>query len=125
MACSQVGDEETKIEGRILYQEFDTWSPWISSDSPVSRIQVFISHLFLLNLTWSLFLQRQEAFGAEMDLLLPIVIGAVTAFTLLLLVTILIVKKKKSQLKYDTEKAEGHSDESQKLKSEEKFTSTR
>ena len=71
------------------------------------------------------FLQRQEAFGAEMDLLLPIVIGAVTAFTLLLLVTILIVKKKKSQLKYDTEKAQGHSDESQKLKSEEKFTSTR
>ena len=60
-----------------------------------------------------------------MDLLLPIVIGAVTAFTLLLLVTILIVKKKKSQLKYDAEKAEGHSDESQKLKSEEKFTSTR
>ena len=34
----QVGDEETKIEGRILYQEFDTWSPWISSDSPVSRL---------------------------------------------------------------------------------------
>ena len=70
------------------------------------------------------FLQRQEAFGAEMDLLLPIVIGAVAAFTLLLLVTILIVKKKKSQLKYDAEKAEGHSDESQKLKSEEKFTSS-
>ena len=68
-------------------------------------------------------MQRQEAFGAEMDLLLPIVIGAVAAFTLLLLVTILIVKKK-SQLKYDAEKAEGHSDESQKLKSEEKFTSS-
>ena len=71
------------------------------------------------------FLQRQEAFGAEMDLLLPIVIGAVAAFTLLLLVTILIVKKKKSQLKYDAEKADGHSDESQKLKSEEeKITSS-
>ena len=69
-------------------------------------------------------MQRQEAFGAEMDLLLPIVIGAVAAFTLLLLLTILIVKKKKSQLKYDAEKAEGHSDESQKLKSEEKFTSS-
>ena len=45
----QVGDEETKIEGRILYQEFDTWSPWISSDSPVSRLipskmLSFVSH---------------------------------------------------------------------------------
>ena len=55
MACSKVGDEETKIEGRILYQEFDTWSPWISSDSPVSRIQVLIPHLLLLSVTWSLF----------------------------------------------------------------------
>ena len=70
-------------------------------------------------------MQRQEAFGAETDLLLPIVIGAISAFTLLLLVTILIVKKKKSQLKYDAEKAVGQSDESQKLKSEsEKFTSS-
>ena len=28
--------ENTKIEGRIKYQGFDSWSPWISSDVPVS-----------------------------------------------------------------------------------------
>ena len=68
-------------------------------------------------------LQTQEALSAKMGLLLPVVVGSITAATLLLGITILIVKKKKSQLKYDTEKAEGNSDESQKLKSEEKFTS--
>ena len=56
-------------------------------------------------------------------LVLPIVVGAIAAFTLLLLLTVLIVKKKKSQ--YDAEKLEGNSDESQKLKTEETFTSTR
>ena len=55
-------------------------------------------------------------------LVVPIVVGAIAAFTLLLLLTVLIVKKKKSQLKYDAEKLEGHSDESQKLKTEETFT---
>ena len=29
--------ENSKIEGRMRYQGFESWSPWISSDSPVSE----------------------------------------------------------------------------------------
>jgi hypothetical protein len=68
-------------------------------------------------------LQRHAAFGAEIDFLLPIVIGGVMAFSLLLILTIVIVKRKKSMLKYDAEKAEGNTDESQKLKADEKLMS--
>jgi hypothetical protein len=53
---------------------------------------------------------------AEKDVLLVIIVCAIVACILpLILVIILIVRRKKSQLKYDTEKAEGNSDESKKL----------
>ena len=68
-------------------------------------------------------MQTQEALSAKIGLLLPIVVGSITVATLLLGLTILIVRKKKSQLKYDTEKAEGNCEESQKLKADEKFSS--
>ena len=45
------------------------------------------------------------------------------AVSILIILTIIIVTKKKSQIKYDTEKAQGCSEESQKLKTEEKLSS--
>ena len=41
---SQVAEEEFKIEARLQYKDFDAWSPWVSSDSPVRKI----SSAFLL-----------------------------------------------------------------------------
>ena len=68
--------------------------------------------------------QRQEAFGEEIEeLLLPILIGSAMAVSILGLITFLIVTKKKSQIKYDTEKAQGCIEESQKLKTEDKLSS--
>jgi hypothetical protein len=61
-------------------------------------------------------LQRQEALGAEKSLLLLIVIGAVVACALpVILVITVIVRQKKSQRKYDAEKAQGNSDEAKRL----------
>jgi hypothetical protein len=88
----EVPVEDCRIQGRIHYTDFHTWSPWISSDSP-----------------------RQEAFGAQIDFLLPIVAGVMVTAAVLVILTVLIVRRKKSQLKYDAEKAEGDSDESKKL----------
>ena len=48
----QVAEEEFKIEARLHYKDFDAWSPWVSSDSPVKsclQIFLFVSHLFLFN----------------------------------------------------------------------------
>jgi len=96
----EVAEEEFKIEARLHYKDFDAWSPWVSSDSP-----------------------RQEALGSEMDFLLVIIVGAVVACALpIILVVTVVLRQKKSQRKYDTEKAEGNTDESKRLndQSEEK-----
>ena len=112
----QVAEEEFKIEARLHYKDFDAWSPWVSSNSPVGQ-NIFASfssiHLF----------QRQEALGSEMDFLLVIIVGAVVACALpIILVVTVVLRQKKSQRKYDTEKAEGNTDESKRLndQSEEK-----
>ena len=59
-----------------------------------------------------------------MDVLLITVIGTVVAvlLTVILVITV-IVRQKKSKRKYDTEKAQGNTDESKKLneKTEEKI----
>jgi len=96
----EVAEEEFKVEARLHYKDFDAWSPWVSSDSP-----------------------RQEALGSEMDFLLVIIVGAVVACALpIILVVTVVLRQKKSQRKYDTEKAEGNTDESKRLndQSEEK-----
>ena len=67
--------------------------------------------------------QRQEALGSEMDFLLVIIVGAVVACALpIILVVTVVLRQKKSKRKYDTEKAEGNTDESKRLndQSEEK-----
>jgi len=88
-----VPKENTKIEGRIKFKGYDVWSPWISSDSPKT--------------------EKQKA--DENNFLLPIIIGSVIVIALVALIIFLVVRKKKSQLKYDAEKAQGNTDESKKL----------
>ena len=56
--------------------------------------------------------------GKDMAVMLPIILGSVALFLLVVTITICIVKKKKSELKsYDLEKVEGKSEECEKLKS--------
>jgi len=79
------GDNGMKIEGRIKYLGFDSWSPWISTSDPVP-----VGPLS----------------GTESNsLLVPIVIGILVAVVVLCVVIFFIVKRKKSQDKYDAEKA--------------------
>ena len=46
-----------------------------------------------------------------MEILLPIIIGLVTVFLVMIIIAIFIVRIKKSRLKYDLEKTEEKSDE--------------
>lgn len=91
-----VQKENTEIEGRIRYEGYASWSPWISSFSPLKEMQR----------------------GEEIDFLLPIIIGSVIAIAVISLVIFFIVRSKKSQMKYDAEKAEGNTEESKKLNEE-------
>lgn len=61
--------------------------------------------------------------GSEMDFLLVIIVGAVVACALpIILIVTVVLRQRKTQRKYDTEKAEGNTDESKRLneQSEEK-----
>lgn len=51
----------------------------------------------------------------QMNFLLPIIIGSVVALALIVTVIAMVVRSKKVQTNYDTEKANGTSDESRKL----------
>lgn len=91
------GDNGMKIEGRIKYLGFDSWSPWISTSDPVP-----VGPLS----------------GTESNsLLVPIVIGILVAVVVLCVVIFFIVKRKKSQAKYDAEKA-SENEESKRLNPE-------
>lgn len=96
-------EEADKVEGRLHYaaSEENDWSPWASSDAPTMEKQTL----------------------REMNFLLPIIIGSVVALALIITVIFLVVKSKKGQAKYDSEKANGDTDESKKLNdsSEEKI----
>lgn len=96
-------EEGEKVEGRLHYSssQEDDWSPWASSDAPTMEKQTL----------------------QEMNFLLPIIIGSVVALALIITVIFLVLKSKKGQAKYDSEKANGNTDESKKLNesSEEKI----
>ena len=53
--------------------------------------------------------------GKVKDMMLPIILGSVGIFIVLTILTICIVKKKKSQIKYDVEKVNSSCEESEKL----------
>ena len=58
---------------------------------------------------------REKKRGGEFDILLLIIIGSVIALASLTLLVFLVIRNKKSQEKYDEEKADGNTDESKKL----------
>lgn len=82
------------LEGRIKYDGFETWSPWISLSDPLIISQ-----------------------GAtdEGSMLVPIIIGILVAIVVIVIVVFFVVKKKRGQNKYDAEKAVASKDETAKL----------
>jgi len=85
-------DNGIRIEARIKYQGFESWSPWVSTQNPIPEIVVEDGN----------------------SILVPIVIGVLVAVVVLVIVIFFIVKRKKSQDKYETEN--GDASESKKLK---------
>jgi len=88
-------DKGVKIEGRIKYLGFESWSPWISSQSKKPEILL------------------EEGNG----IIVPIVIGALIAVVVLVVLIFFIVRRKKSQNKYDCDKTD--QSENKKLNEEE------
>jgi len=84
------------LEGRIKYQGFDKYSPWIKSKELTSQ-----THEQLPN-------------GSA---LVPIIIGILVGIVILVIIIFFVVRRKRSQNKYDAEKAgaNGNKDETQKL----------
>jgi len=82
-----------EIQGRIKFHGFDSWTPWISSDSPLKQKQ-----------------KTDEAF-----ILLPIILGSVAVTLVASILVFFIIRKKKAQVKYDEEKSQGITEESKKL----------
>ena len=58
---------------------------------------------------------KEKKTGGEIGFLLPIIIGSVVALVSLTLLVFLMIRNKKSQEKYDEEKADVNTDESKKL----------
>ena len=58
---------------------------------------------------------KEKQTGEEIGFLLPIIIGSVVSIAAVALIIFLVVRNKKSPIKYDTEKAEGNTIESKKL----------
>jgi large-conductance mechanosensitive channel len=58
---------------------------------------------------------KERQSGEETVFLLPIIIGSVIATLVVSLIIFLVVRKKKSSVKYDAEKQEGNTEESKKL----------
>jgi len=75
----QAVSKGVKIEGRIKYHGFESWSPWISSQSQKPEIM----------------------FDDGNGIIVPIVIGAMIAVVVLVVLIFFIVKRKKSQNKYN------------------------
>jgi len=87
-------DNGMRIEGRIKYVGFESWSPWISTQNPIPEIVVDDGN----------------------SILVPIVIGVLVAVVVLVIVIFFIVKRKRSQDKYDAGNGDGS--ESKKLNPE-------
>jgi len=82
------------LEGRIKYDGFDNYSPWIRSRDPA--------------------IQSQEQMNNN-SLLVPIIIGILVGIVVLVIIIFFVVKRKRNQTKYDAEKATASKDETQKL----------
>jgi len=81
------------LEARMKYKGFEDWSGWTNNNPPK--------------------LEKEEP--GSTDLLVPIVIGVLVAVVVIVVVIFFIVKRRKTNQKYDTEKADGTTDETEKL----------
>jgi len=99
-------DNGIRIEARIKYQGFESWSPWVSTQNPVVKD-------LLTNASGSDEIPEIVVEDGN-SILVPIVIGVLVAVVVLVILIFFIVKRKKSQNKYDTENGDGS--ESKKLK---------
>ena len=84
-----------------------------------SRIKLQIH--FILFLPFFSF-QPTKTDSANGDLLVPIVIGVLVAVIVIVVIIFFIVKRRKTSQKYDAEKANGTTDETEKLNDSEKLT---
>jgi len=82
------------LEGRIKYDGFDTYSPWIKSKE--------------------LAIQTHEQLSGG-NMLVPVIIGILVGVVILVIIIFFVVKRKRTQSKYDAEKAANNKDETQKL----------
>ena len=71
--------------------------------------------IFFLIYFFFLFQLREKQTGGTIGFLLPVIIGSVIAVLVLIILIFLVLRNKKSQVKYDTEKAKGTTEESKKL----------
>jgi hypothetical protein len=88
-----VPTSNTEILGRIKYHGFDSWTSWISTDSPLKEKQRADASTFLL----------------------PIIIGLCSVILVSSIVVFLIIRNKKVERKYDEEKCQGVTEESKQL----------
>ena len=108
----EVPMEITKIEARVRYKGYDNWSGWVSSDVPVGSLDIHS----LDDTTKTFYFQKQESqLLDDLDLPVLIIIGSTSAFLFMLFMSILVVRKKSSKLKYDFDKVKRNSENSDKL----------
>jgi len=87
------------IYARVKYEGFETPSDWTNNIIPPTKTD-----------------------SANGDLLVPIVIGVLVAVIVIVVIIFFIVKRRKTSQKYDAEKANGTTDETEKLNDSEKLT---
>ena len=82
-------EKGAKIEARIKYHGYHNWTRWISSERKVNTALLYTRDLLSL---------------------LPVLIISFTVLSLLCVLTVCIVKKKRTELKYEEELAKHHQD---------------
>ena len=83
-------EKGAKIEARIKYQGYHNWTRWISSERKVNTALLYLTR--------------------DMLSLLPVLIISFSVLSLLCVLTACIVKKKRTELKYEEELAKHHQD---------------
>ena len=108
----EVSMEITKIEARVRYKGYDNWSGWVSSDVPVGSLDI----KSLYETTKTFYFQKQESqLLDDLDLPVLIIIGSTSVFLFMLFMSIFVVRKKSSKLKYDFDKVKRNGENSDKL----------
>ena len=94
--------QDLEIEELVKFHGYDSWTPWVSSDSPVSVWQndlICIVTLFYFQL-------KEKKEGDNIGFLIPVIIVSVIALLVVSILVFFIIRKKNSQQKYDEEKSQ-------------------